>query len=215
MKRFHCVVADDHAIVRGGLRAALETPGLIEEHGIEVVAEAATGIEAIAAVREHRPALLLLDVQMPHAGGSEVTLEVRRWSPDTKIIVLTGISAVGKLSELIEIGVDGLFSKATSNDEMYHAIPHILRGGRHIAEHIQALIADAPETTPLSARERQLLNQVAMGQSNKEIAVTLGISIKTVDRHRTNMMQKLGVHSVAQLIAFALREGLIDPTAEL
>ena len=129
MRVYDCVIADDHAIVRGGLRAAMETPELIEQNGLNVVAEAANGLEAIAALRQHRPHLLLLDVQMPLAGGAEVVLEARRWSPDTKIVVLTGVSSVGKLAELIEIGVDGLFSKATENDELYAALPLILRGG--------------------------------------------------------------------------------------
>jgi len=214
-RKYQCVIADDHAIVRSGLTTALESPGLIEEHGIEVVAEAANGIEAIAAVRKHRPHLLLLDVQMPHAGGSEVVLETRRWSPDTKIVVLTGISSAGKLSELVEIGVDGLFSKATSNDELYEALPNILRGGRRISAPVLAMLEETPRPSPLTDRERQILNLVVAGRSNKEIAPILGISAKTVDHHRTSMMGKLGVRSAAQLIAYALREGLIDPSVEL
>lgn len=215
MKSYTCVIADDHAIVRSGLRAALEAPGLIEPGGIPVVAEAANGLEAIAALRQHRPDLMLLDVQMPLAGGTEVLLEARRWSPDTKIVVLTGISATGKLSELIDSGVDGLFSKATENDDLYAALPKILRGGRVVSDHITGLLEDSAGPSPLTDRERQTLNLIVAGRSNKEMAQILGISVKTVDRHRTSLMQKLDVHSVAQLIAFALREGLIDPSSEL
>jgi len=215
MRTYTAVIADDHAIVRSGLRAALEAPGLIEDPGVTVLGEAANGLEAIALVRKHRPHLLLLDVQMPMAGGTEVVLEVRRWSPDTRIVILTGVSALGKLSELIEAGVDGLFSKATQNDELYRSLPLILRGGRHVAAPILAALEDRPNTPPLTDRERQTLNQIVAGRSNKEIAEVLGISVKTVDRHRTNLMQKLGVHSVAQLIAFALREGLIDAASEI
>ena len=215
MPRFQSVIADDHTIVRQGLRSVLETPGMIEEDGIAVMAEAANGIEAIAAVRRLRPHLVLLDVQMPFAGGVEVALEVRRWSPETRIVVLTGITAPGKLAELIEVGVDGLFSKAADNSGLYAALPKILRGARVIAPEIVAAIEVAPEQSLLSSRERQVLNLVVMGQSNKEISEVLGISVKTVDRHRTNLMQKLDVHSVAQLIALALRQGLIDPAAEL
>lgn len=215
MKHITCVIADDHAIVRAGLKTALETPGLIEQQGIEVVAEAANGLEAIAAVRTQRPRLLLLDVQMPHAGGVTVLLETRRWSPDTRIVVLTGISAVGKLAELVDAGVDGLFSKAASNDALYTALPDILRGRRRIAEDIVALLEEAPRPSPLTERERQILNLIISGRSNKEMAEILGISVKTIDRHRTTMMQKLNVHSVAQLIAVALKEGLIDASAEL
>ncbi|MDP5215777.1 response regulator transcription factor [Ruegeria sp. 2205SS24-7] len=215
MRTFTAIIADDHAIVRSGLRAALETPGLIEPGGLSVVAEAANGIESIAAVRVHRPHLLLLDVQMPLAGGTEVVLETRRWSPDTRIVVLTGISAIGKISELLDTGVDGLFSKATENAELYRALPLILRGGRHVSEYMLDLLEAAPDRVSLTDRERQTLNLIVAGRSNKEMAELLGISPKTVDRHRTNLMQKLQVHSVAQLIAFALQEGLIDPSAEL
>ncbi|MGI3183582.1 LuxR C-terminal-related transcriptional regulator [Nioella aestuarii] len=213
--RFHAVIADDHAIVRAGLRTALETPGMVETDGIGVVAEAADGLQAISAVRQHRPHLLLLDVQMPHAGGLEVLLEARRWSPDTKIVILTGVMSVGKISELVSSGVDGLFSKGEDNTELYQQLPNILRGRRHIASSLVTMLENAPEAPELTARERQTLNLIVSGQSNKEIAETLGISAKTVDRHRTSLMQKLDVHSVAQLIAYALREGLIDPAGGL
>lgn len=213
--RFHAVIADDHAIVRAGLRTALETPGMVETDGIAVVAEAGDGLQAISAVRQHRPQLLLLDVQMPHAGGLEVLLEARRWSPDTKIVILTGVMSVGKISELVSSGVDGLFSKGEDNTELYRQLPNILRGRRHIAASLVAMLEDAPDAPDLTARERQTLNLIVAGQSNKEIAETLGISAKTVDRHRTSLMQKLDVHSVAQLIAYALREGLIDPAGGL
>ncbi|WP_417210008.1 LuxR C-terminal-related transcriptional regulator [Antarctobacter sp.] len=213
--RFHAVVADDHAIVRSGLRAALETPGLVEPAGIAVVAEAADGLSAIAAVRKHRPALLLLDVQMPMAGGLEVLIEARRWSPESRVVVLSGVTATGKISELVASGVDGLFSKGSDNAEMFRALPGILRGQRHIAQVFRQMLEDAPPAPALSDRERQTLNLIVAGRSNREIAGILGISAKTVDRHRTNLMQKLDVHSVAQLIAFALREGLIAPSPDL
>lgn len=213
--RFHAVIADDHAIVRAGLRTALETPEMVEADGIAVVAEASDGLQAISAVRQHKPHLLLLDVQMPHAGGLEVLLEARRWSPDTRIVILTGVMSVGKISELVSSGVDGLFSKGEDNAELYRQLPNILRGRRHIAESFVTMLEEAPKVPELTARERQTLNLIVSGQSNKEMAETLGISAKTVDRHRTSLMQKLDVHSVAQLIAYALREGLIDPAGGL
>ncbi|MCO6383060.1 response regulator transcription factor [Oceanicola sp. 502str15] len=212
---YHAIVADDHAIVRSGLRTALETPGQIEERGIVVVAEAENGLEAIAACRAHRPDLLLLDVQMPMAGGIEVVVEVQRWSPDTRIVVLTGVSAVGIISSLVESGVHGLFSKGDDNSELYARLPGILRGQRHIATRFVNVLGQKPAGEQLTGRERQILNMIIAGHSNKEIAGHLGISAKTVDKHRTSMMQKLDVHSVPQLMAFALREGLVDPSAEL
>ncbi|MBW4984394.1 response regulator transcription factor [Mameliella sp. CS4] len=213
--RFQAVVADDHAIVRSGLRAALESPGLVEPAGIKVVAEAADGLSAIAAIRQNRPSLLLLDVQMPLAGGLEVLIEARRWSPETRVVVLSGVTSPGKIGELVSCGVDGLFSKGEDNDELFGALPGILRGRRHVAEVFRRMLEEAPAVPALSERERQVLNLVVAGRSNKEMAQVLGISAKTVDRHRTNLMQKLDVHSVAQLIAYALREGLIAPTSGL
>lgn len=213
--RFHAVVADDHAIVRSGLRAALETPGLVEPAGITVVAEAGDGLTAISALRKHRPALLLLDVQMPMAGGLEVLIEARRWSPESRVVVLSGVTAIGKISELVSSGVDGLFSKGDDNEEMFRALPGILRGQRYISKVFRRMLEEAPTAPALSDREKQTLNLIVAGRSNKEIADILGISVKTVDRHRTNLMQKLDVHSVAQLIAYALREGLISPLGPL
>lgn len=212
---YYAVVADDHAIVRSGLRAALETPGHIEMQGIEVVAEAENGLEAIALARRHKPDLLLLDVQMPMAGGVEVIVEVRRWSPGTKIVVLTGVSALGMISALVDSGADGLFSKGDDNSELYARLPGILRGQRHIADRFVTALKDAPSAPQLTGRERQILNMILSGHANKEIATHLGISAKTVDKHRTSMMQKLDVHSVPQLMAYALREGLVDPASEL
>jgi DNA-binding NarL/FixJ family response regulator len=213
--KYHAVIADDHAIVRAGLKDALEKPGLVEPDGIEVVAEASDGISAIGKVKQHRPDLLLLDVSMPLAGGVEVLVETRRWSPETKVVVLTGVSAVGLVSNLIETGVDGLFSKASSNEELYEKLPGILRGKRCISEPFIQLLEAQPKPVLLTDRERQTLNMILSGRSNKEIAEGLGISIKTVDKHRTSLMQKLKVHSVPQLMALALKEGMIDPSIEL
>ncbi len=215
MSHFTAVIADDHAIVRSGLKAALENERLVNGHTITVVAEAANGLDAIAEVKQHRPDMLVLDVSMPMAGGVEVLVETRRWAPDTRIIVFTGISAMGKVSELIEAGVDGLFSKAEDNQSLYQQVPMILQGGRYISPFFSDILEKAPERSALTDRERQILNLIVAGQSNKEISRHLGISAKTVDRHRTNLMQKLDVHSVAQLIAYSLREGLIDPAAEI
>jgi len=214
-QKYNAIIADDHAIVRAGLKDALEKPGLIEPDGMHVVAEAGDGLSAIAEVRKHRPDLLLLDVSMPMAGGVEVLVEARRWSKDTRVVVLTGISAVGLVSDLVEAGVDGLFSKASDNTEFYEKLPGIMRGQRHISEYFLEILQETPKPPVLTDRERQTLNMILAGRSNKEIAEGFGISIKTVDKHRTSLMQKLKVHSVPQLIARALKEGLIDPSKEL
>ncbi|MGE3248212.1 MAG: response regulator transcription factor [Beijerinckiaceae bacterium] len=213
--RYNAVIADDHQIVRAGLRAALEMPGLVEPEGIEVMAEAGDGPAAIAAIRRCRPHLLLLDVSMPGAGGVEVVVETRRWSPETKIAVFTGVTAPGIVGSLVGSGIDGLFSKAAPNEYMYQKLPLILRGGKAIAPMFLDILEREPRQDNLTDRERQTLNCIVRGQSNKEIAETLGISIKTVDKHRTSLMQKLRVNSVAQLLARAVKDGLIDPAKEL
>ncbi|MCB9960109.1 MAG: response regulator transcription factor [Rhodospirillaceae bacterium] len=211
----HAVLADDHPIVRAGLRSALQTPALVDGLTLEVVAEAGDGLAAIGAVRRHRPHLLVLDVAMPHAGGVEVVIEVRRWSPQTRIVVFTGVTAPGLIADLIDSGIDGLFSKAADNAELFDKLAMILNGGRHVAAAFVETLERAAPRTRLTDRERQTLNMVIAGRSNREIAEGLGISIKTVDKHRTSLMQKLEVSSVAQLVARALKEGLIDPAKEL
>jgi DNA-binding NarL/FixJ family response regulator len=180
---------------------------------IDIVATAEDGIEAIVAVRKHRPELLILDVTMPHAGGTEVLLEARRWSPETRVVVFTGIEARGKIAELVEIGADGVFCKSDDIDEVIRALPRILEGGRVVCSRFVAMLEEAGDLEPLTDRERQVLSQVVTGRTNREIGEALGISIKTVDRHRTNVMGKTGSHNAAELIAYALREGLIDPNA--
>lgn len=213
--RLSAIIADDHHIVRSGLKMALETPGMITPEGINIVAEAEDGLAAIAAAKQHKPDLALLDVSMPRASGVEVVSEIRRWCPDCKVVVFTGISSPGLVRQLVELKVDGLFSKSASNDILYEKLPLILRGGRHIADSFLAILEDAPEEITLTKRERQTLNMIIRGKANKEISADLGISIKTVESHRTSLMQKLGVNSVAQLMAKAVKDGMIDPAGEL
>ena len=210
-EKYTVVIADDHQIVRQGLRASLETPGVVEPRGLEVVAEAANGVEAITEVKAHQPDLLLLDIAMPMAGGAEVLVDIRRWSPDTVIVVLTGINAPGLISSLLDSGVEGMFSKGAPLDELYEKLPLLLRGGHYIADEFARVMESHRGTLQLTDRERQTLNMIIAGKSNKEIATLLSISPKTVDKHRTSVMNKLGVHSVAELMSLALKQGLIDP----
>ena len=207
---YRVIIADDHQIVRDGLRMALTRPGVVERDGIEIVAEAANGFEALAAVKQHKPDALLLDISMPLAGGAEVVTDIRRWSPDTAIVILTGINSPGLIAGLLDQGVEGMFSKGASLDELYAKLPLILRGGRYIAGPFLELMQSYDQVTLLTDRERQTLNMVISGKSNREIADALAISPKTVDKHRTSLMQKLDVHSLAELMAYALKHGLVD-----
>lgn len=204
------IIADDHAMLRDGIKQILGAAGTIS-----IVGEAENGLEAISLVRQHKPDLLTLDIAMPYAQGIEIYGEVRRWSPDTRIVVFTGLTAVGLLSELVAAGVDGLFMKRGDPESLGKAIPLILRGGKVIAPEILELLEDREDGVELTARERQILSLVSTGCSNREIGERLGVSLKTVDNHRTNLMRKLDVHSVAELLSYALREGLLDTSAQV
>jgi DNA-binding NarL/FixJ family response regulator len=207
------VIADDHAIIRDALSAGLRDEDALQGQKVDIVQMVENGIEAIVAVRQHRPHLLMLDVTMPHAGGTEVLLEARRWSPETRVIVFTGIEARGKIAELVDIGADGVFCKGDDMGEVIRAIPRILEGARIVCSRFTKMLEEAGELEPLTDRERQVLSQVVRGRTNREIGEALGISAKTVDRHRTSVMGKTGSRNAAELIAHALREGLIDPNA--
>lgn len=211
-QQFTVIIADDHEIVRDGLQAALEKPGIVEEHGLNIVALAANGFETLAAVKEHKPDLVLLDLTMPLSGGAEVLTDIRRWSPETKVVVYSSIQAAGTLSMLIDAGVDGMFHKSGSNHALYEKLPLILRGGRHIAPECLELIENFSAPVELTPREHQVMHMIVAGRSTKMIADALGISARTAEKHRASLMAKLNVKSVGELMARALKDGLIDPS---
>lgn len=207
---YTAVLADDHDIVRDGLRAALEQSEYFELLTLDIVAETSNGFETLTAVKQHQPDLLLLDLTMPLSGGAEVYTDIRRWSPQTKIVVYSSVTAPGVLSMLVSAGVDGMFAKGGSNKLLYEKLPLILRGGRFIAPECMALIEAHQGAVNLTAREHQTLHLVLSGKTTKEIAAAQGISPRTVEKHRASLMQKLDVSSVAELMAKALKDGLLD-----
>jgi len=162
-----------------------------------------------------RPNLLTLDAGMPLARGMQVYGEVRRWSPETRIAVVTGFTAAGHLSDWIAADVDGLFLKTCPPEEMAHGFSVVLNGGGYVSKATLSILEGADETENLTGRERQILHLIAEGLTNKEIGERLSVSSKTIDNHRTRLMAKLGVHSVAQLLAYALKEGLLDQSRQL
>ena len=198
------VIADDHALIASGLRATLESrPGLV------IAGIAANGIEAIALIKKHRPDCAVLDMSMPGASGLEVMLESKRWSPNTRCVVVTGNPAPALFDRLIESGVDGIFLKSSDPDRICDGILTVINGGRAITPEVRALLnkkADAPD---LTSRELEVLQGIARGYSNGRIAEVLGVSPKTVDSHRTSLMRKMGVRTVATLLVSAMRKGLI------
>jgi DNA-binding NarL/FixJ family response regulator len=198
------LIADDHAIVRSAARALLESIP-----GVEIVGEVADGLATIAQVKRLQPDLLLLDVAMPEASGLTVIGEVRRWSPKTRIAVLTGIATPATLRQL-RAGADGLLLKSCSPQELDYGLRRVIAGESYVAEELRPLLAAGAEVE-LTMRERQILALIAQGRSNAEIAALLNVSVKTADNHRTNLMRKLDLHSAAELVAYAFRQGLASP----
>lgn len=204
---YSVVLADDHAIVRDGLRASLERPGMIKSLALRIVAEAANGFETLAAVKQHHPDLLMLDLTMPLSGGAEVLADIRRWSPDTKVVVYSSVTAPAVLSMLVTEGVDGMFLKGSATTLLYDRLPYILRGGRFIDPECLALLDDQELT--LTPREHQTLHMILSGKTTREIADIQCISPRTAEKHRASLMQKMKVQSLAELMAEALKRGLI------
>ena len=204
------MIADDHKIIRDAIADALVDYSLRAPAGFSVLAEAENGIETIALVKVHRPDLLFLDISMPLANGVEITRDIKRWSPDTKIIVFTGVTSAGLLAGIVKSGVDAIFSKAGSPSAMFERLELIINGGKYVDPDLVSAIERGGHLNDLTERERQTLNMVVAGKSNKEIAHILNISPKTVEKHRGSVMAKLDVHSVAELMARALQEGLVD-----
>ncbi|MEM7778491.1 MAG: response regulator transcription factor [Pseudomonadota bacterium] len=210
MGKKRAIIADDHAIVRQSLAGILADVG-----NIEIVAEASNGIETIALVKEHSPDLLLLDAAMPLARGIQVYGEARRWSPETRVIVITGFTSVSMLADWLSAGVDGLFLKSADPGEMRRGFLHVLAGGKFVAEEVSERLAAEPQREELTDREREVLDLIAAGHQNNAIGEKLFISPKTVEKHRASLMAKLGVNSVSALLTYALREGLLDEHKQL
>lgn len=202
------VIAEDHNLVVGALRSIFESL-----ENVHVVAVANNGLDAIAQVKAHKPDLLTLDIALPLANGVEVLTEIRRWSPDTKTAVVTGLTSMQLLSELHERGVQGVFLKSDSAEDLSRGLAAVLGGEQCVSRAVSERLENTAGQSNLAAltdRERQVLAFVADGLTNAAIGDRLSISAKTVDKHRTSLMKKLGVHSAAELLSLALREGLLD-----
>lgn len=200
------VIAEDHLFVSQGLVSALSS---IE--GLTVLQTVANGIEAISAIRKHRPDVAILDYNMPGANGLEVFLEARRWAPETRFLVLTGSMQAEMLAQMVEAGVHGVMLKDGSEAEIIDAVRQVRAGRTMIGASAQRMLDSASGTTDLTDRELAVLQAIARGHSNISAAALLGISPKTVDTHRTSVMRKLGAHSTASLLLTAVRAGLLDP----
>lgn len=204
------LVADDHAIVRTGIRHVLET-----EPGFTVVGEASNGAEALTLALELAPDVAVLDISMPGGSGLQAAAELRRRCPDTRVLILSMHDNTEYVLESLRVGVHGYLLKDSAAAELGAAIRAVCRGESFfsppVARQLGAVVrGERPGAlAPLTGRERQVLIGVAGGRTNKEIALELGISHRTVESHRESLMRKLDVYTVAGLTKIALEEGLI------
>ncbi len=209
MTKTKILLADDHAVLRSGLKMLLNA-----QSDLVVVGEATNGNEALSAVREHSPDLLLLDISMPQTDGLQVLQQIRRTHPHVRVLVLTMHEEEGYLKRALEAGAAGYCPKSAADAELISAIRAVMRGNVYIhPSHTKILLdkmlpTNAPSAAAdLSERESAVLKLVALGHTNQEIAEQLSLSVKTVESYRARGMEKLGLSSRAALVRYAIQEG--------
>ena len=207
------LVADDHEVVRQGVRALLEA-----NPDWSVCCEAATGREAVAKATEFHPDLVVLDIAMPEMNGLEAARQIRHAVPSAKILVLSVHHIDQFAQEFIDAGVRGYLLKGDAGRMLVDAVRTVLKGEKFftpsLVETADGLVRESgltPPTKRLTRREREVLQLLAEGRSNKEIGTALHITTKTAETHRARLMAKLGVHSVAELVRYAIRNNIVEP----
>jgi len=217
IKKISVLLVDDHAILRAGLRSLLAT-----YDDIEVVGEASDGEESIRKVRELKPDVIVMDVQMPGMNGLIATRYIMEEYPDARILMLTQYGNKEYVLPLLEAGAGGYVLKQAADTDFVKGIHAVYEGNSYLYPPIAKLVLEAlmagedpsdPERI-LTPREREVLILVAQGYTNSEIADILFISPKTVDVHRTRMMNKLDLHNVVEIVHYAVRRHLVDPYSE-
>jgi RNA polymerase sigma factor (sigma-70 family) len=213
MSPIRVLIADDHALVRAGIRALVE-----RIDGVVVVGEAGKGSEALDLVRQLAPDLILLDITMPDGNGFEVLDQVTKLYPEIRVIVLTVHEAGEYALRAVREGAAGYLPKSAASIELEQAIQTVIRGERYISpETAQNTIFEVTNRATkrdllatLSPRQREVLRLIAEGKTTKQIAQVLEISVKTVETHRAQLMERLGIHDVAGLVRYAIIVGLIE-----
>lgn len=206
------VLADDHPLVRQGIRR------LLERGAFEILGEASDGLEAVNLVEQFHPDVVVLDLSMPTLNGIGAVREITRISPRTKIILLTMYTEEHHILEALRAGVRGCLSKTQAPEHLLEAVREVcVCGGIYLSPSVsgvvvQGYLANTEQPhDPLTSRERQVLQLIAEGKTTKQIAVILGVSVKTAESHRTTLMGKLDMHSTADLVRYAIRRGLVQP----
>lgn len=204
------LLADDHALIREGLKA------LLEKQGIQVVTEASDGQEAVRLGEKTQPDVAILDITMPLLNGVDAARELIKSTPKAKVILLTQHDEDQYVTEALRSGVKGYVLKSQAAEDLIHAIREVCKGSVYLSPSISRAVVDAYlsktyiSVDPLSTRERQVLQLVGEGKSTKDIALQLGISVKTAESHRARLMRKLDIHETASLVRYAIRHGLVQ-----
>jgi DNA-binding NarL/FixJ family response regulator len=207
------ILADDHVLVRQGVRVLLEQAGMV------VLGEAADGPEALRLAHTHAPEVALLDIAMPHLNGLETACRLREAVPQTKSIMLTMHTDEPYVFAALQAGAVGYVVKTQAVADLVQAIHTVVQGGIYVSPWVttalvQAWLRGTPlPRDPLTSREREVLQRIAEGQTTKEIAACLGMSVKTAESHRSNLMRKLDLHETASLVRYAIRRGLTPLSA--
>lgn len=215
MPKIRLLLVDDHEIVRAGIRMLF-----LAESDMEIVGEVGSGEEAIEAVRDLTPDVVIMDVAMPGMTGIEATRQIKEASPDTTVLALTMYDDEQYFFEMLNAGASGYIPKRAAPDDLVSAIRVVNQGNVFLHSTLANFLmkdvlgqaeTNAEQAVPeLTPREREVLTYIAEGFTNREIAEALVISVKTVDRHRENIMQKLNLHSRVELVKFAIEKGLIS-----
>src|SRR5262245_12464048 len=218
MEKIKILIADDHNIVRQGLRTLFQS---VPEFSI--IGEAANGEELLHLAARHQPDLVIADLSMPALNGAEATRRLKENNPGAKVLILTIHDEGEYVSQLIRAGADGYVLKDADKDELFTAVRTIAAGGRFFGEKILKYLIDdfvklsheqgsaARSTKPrLTKRETEILRYVAEGLSSKAIAQRLFLSVRTVDTHRANIMEKLNIHETAGLVRYAIQKGIVE-----
>ncbi len=205
------LLADDHTIVRQGLKLILSSHA-----DLQVIGEAANGREVLELAEKLKPDVVLMDVAMPELNGIEATRRLHQISPRTKVLVLSMHKEAVYVREILKAGARGYILKDAIDTELISAIQSVARGDGYVSPAISGtLLSDYRQnvTNPLdllSSREREVLQLIAEGKTNKEVATRLNLSVYTVDSHRGKIMEKLNLHSTGELVRFAVKQGLVD-----
>ncbi|MEJ2721979.1 MAG: response regulator transcription factor [bacterium] len=212
MDRIRVVIADDHKILREGLKSLME-----KEKDIEVVGEAENGKKTLDVVEKAAPHIVVMDVAMADLNGMEATRRLKKINPSVKVIGLSGHPNRSYVTEMLKAGASGYVVKSRAYEDLVRAIREVLAGNMYLSPEVTPGVVDThfasskkanPAFATLTAREREVLQLLAEGKTTKWIASELTISVKTVETHRRNIMEKLDLHSVAELTKYAVREGV-------